>query len=263
MWCWLLAIAAPGLRGPAVAGRALRAAERQQEPLLANAARSMRCSAIRFCLPWPVSSCWRRSGRRCSISCLRRRPRRRSGTARRCYDSSDVYYTATSLLDFSRHRHFSRDSCVKRAGLAATAGALPVCDRGWAASRGCCSRVPGAQRVRGMEILVRGSLFRSAYELFYTAVAPGGQARREIADRRRGGPRGRRRRRRPASASARACARALRRRFSRLHAAFRRSRALRCAARAADTCVRSRRASSIVPSSLTRRWSRTPPRVPF
>ena len=86
-----------------------------------------------------------------------------------------VYYTATSLLTFLAQTLLAR-SCVKHAGLSAAAGTLPV-SSGWEASRGCCS--PGSPRsagIRGMEILVRGSFYRTAYELFYAPIPPGKSA---------------------------------------------------------------------------------------
>ena len=83
-----------------------------------------------------------------------------------------LYYTATSLLTFLVQTFASR-LCLKRAGLSASAGALPA-----AVSMGSLLSAvfPGfnlLSGVRGMEIVIRGSLYRSAYELFYTAVSPG------------------------------------------------------------------------------------------
>ena len=83
-----------------------------------------------------------------------------------------LYYTATSLLTFLVQTFASR-FCLKRAGLSASAGALPA-----AVSVGSLLNAvfPGfnlLSGVRGIEIVIRGSLYRSAYELFYTAVSPG------------------------------------------------------------------------------------------
>jgi AAA family ATP:ADP antiporter len=82
-----------------------------------------------------------------------------------------IYYTGTSLLTFLAQTLFAR-LCVKHAGLAVTAGTLPVSV--------CCGSLTGLLlpgfpvlgAIRATEIIVRGSLYRSAYELFYTAVAP-------------------------------------------------------------------------------------------
>jgi hypothetical protein len=83
-----------------------------------------------------------------------------------------LYYTATSLLTFLTQTFVSR-WCLKRAGLSASAGALPA-----AVSLASLLNAvfPGFNLlscVRGMEIVIRGSVYRSAYELFYTAVGPG------------------------------------------------------------------------------------------
>ncbi len=83
-----------------------------------------------------------------------------------------LYYTTASFLTFLAQTFVSR-FCVKRAGLAASAGALPA-----AVSLGSLLTAffPGfslLSGVRGMETVIRGSVYRSAYELFYTAVAPG------------------------------------------------------------------------------------------
>jgi ATP:ADP antiporter, AAA family len=83
-----------------------------------------------------------------------------------------LYYTATSLLTFLAQTFVSR-LCLKHAGLAASVGALPA-----VVSLGSLLNAvfPGFNLLsgaRGMEIVIRGSVYRSAYELFYTAVAPG------------------------------------------------------------------------------------------
>jgi ATP/ADP translocase len=82
-----------------------------------------------------------------------------------------LYYTATSLLIFLVQTFITK-FVLQHAGLAATASALPVT---LAAGGFAALLIPGftvLSGVRGMEILMRGSLFRSAYELFFTAVAP-------------------------------------------------------------------------------------------
>jgi hypothetical protein len=65
---------------------------------------------------------------------------------------------------------FATRVCVQHAGVALTAGALPA-----AISLGSVTGLlfpgfPTLTVIRAMEILTRGSLYRSAYELFYTAV---------------------------------------------------------------------------------------------
>ena len=82
-----------------------------------------------------------------------------------------LYYTATSLLTFLVQTLVVR-FIVQRAGLAASACTLPGTI---ALGSFVAAVVPGFKfltGVRAAEILVRGSLFRSAYELFFTAVAP-------------------------------------------------------------------------------------------
>ena len=82
-----------------------------------------------------------------------------------------LYYTATSLLTFLVQT-FAVRFFVRHAGLSAASCALP----GMIALGSLAAMVlPGFKVLSGVragEILVRGSLFRSAYELFFTAVAP-------------------------------------------------------------------------------------------
>ena len=82
-----------------------------------------------------------------------------------------VFYTATSLLTFLVQTFVVRFA-LQYVGLAGSASALPVT----AAAGGLTALlIPGFgvfNSVRAIEVVVRGSLFRSAYELFYTAVAP-------------------------------------------------------------------------------------------
>jgi hypothetical protein len=82
-----------------------------------------------------------------------------------------LYYTATGLLTFLAQTAFTRFA-LQHAGLAISAGTLP-------AAIGLGSLVSlttpgfrGMSGVRAIEIIARGSLYRSAYELFFTAVAP-------------------------------------------------------------------------------------------
>jgi len=81
------------------------------------------------------------------------------------------YYTATSLCTFLVQTLFVR-YFMQRAGLSASACALPATI---ALGSLAAAVIPGFRvlsGVRGAEILMRNSLFRSAYELFFTAVAP-------------------------------------------------------------------------------------------
>jgi hypothetical protein len=82
-----------------------------------------------------------------------------------------LYYTATSLLTFLIQTTATK-FIVQRAGLSATAGALPgVVSLGGAAGL-LLPGFPALGVIRAVEIVMRGSLYRSAYELFYTAIAP-------------------------------------------------------------------------------------------
>jgi len=82
-----------------------------------------------------------------------------------------LYYTAVSVLIFLVQTFIAR-VFLRHAGLATSAAILP----GMAAAGSVTALfVPGFTglcAVRGTEALLRGSIFRSAYELFYTAVAP-------------------------------------------------------------------------------------------
>jgi MFS family permease len=82
-----------------------------------------------------------------------------------------LYYTATSLLTFLLQT-FVAPFCVKHAGLTVTAGTLPVSISLGSLLGLLLPGFPPLTVVRGTEILMRGSLYRSAYELFYTAIAP-------------------------------------------------------------------------------------------
>jgi hypothetical protein len=82
-----------------------------------------------------------------------------------------LYYTATSVLIFLVQTFITR-VFLRHADLATSAAVLP----GMAAAGSLAALfVPGFKglcAIRGTEALLRGSIFRSAYELFYTAVAP-------------------------------------------------------------------------------------------
>jgi len=82
-----------------------------------------------------------------------------------------IYYTVTSLLTFLMQTFLTR-FCVQRAGLAFTTGALPAYISLGSLTSLLLPGFPVLSAVRAIEILMRGSLYRSAYELFYTAVAP-------------------------------------------------------------------------------------------
>ena len=83
-----------------------------------------------------------------------------------------LYYTGTSLLTFLLQALATR-YCVQHAGVAATAGALPPTDSLGGLMGLFVPGFPAISVIRAVEILMRGSLYRSAYEVFYTAVAPG------------------------------------------------------------------------------------------
>jgi hypothetical protein len=83
-----------------------------------------------------------------------------------------VYYTATSLLTFLMQTFLTR-LCVQHAGLASTTGSLPAFTSLGSLTALVLPGFPLIAAVRGIEIVMRGSLYRSGYELFYTAVAPG------------------------------------------------------------------------------------------
>jgi len=83
-----------------------------------------------------------------------------------------VYYTATSLLTFLAQTFLARPF-VKGAGLAATAATLPVSIGLGSLAGVLLPGFPAVGGIRAIEILVRGSLYRTAYELFYTPIPPG------------------------------------------------------------------------------------------
>jgi hypothetical protein len=94
------------------------------------------------------------------------------GTGAALFRFFGLYYAATSFLTFLVQT-FVSGFCIKRAGLAAAAGVLPAAvGLGALVSAG----FPGFHLltgVRGMESVLRGSVYRSAYELFYTALGAG------------------------------------------------------------------------------------------
>jgi AAA family ATP:ADP antiporter len=82
-----------------------------------------------------------------------------------------VYYTGASLLTFLAQTFLAR-VCVKHAGLAVTAGTLPVSISLGSLAGLWLPGFPALCGIRASEILVRGSLYRTAYELFYAAISP-------------------------------------------------------------------------------------------
>lgn len=82
-----------------------------------------------------------------------------------------LYYTGTSLLTFLMQT-FAVRLCVKHAGLAVTTGTLPAAVAVGSLTSLAFPGFPALSVIRGAEIVIRGSLYRSAYELFYVAVAP-------------------------------------------------------------------------------------------
>jgi MFS family permease len=83
-----------------------------------------------------------------------------------------VYYTVTSLVTFLIQTFLTR-VCVRHAGLAKTTGSLPAITSLGSLTALFLPGFPLIAGVRAVEIVMRGSLYRSSYELFYTAVAPG------------------------------------------------------------------------------------------
>jgi hypothetical protein len=80
-----------------------------------------------------------------------------------------IFYTSTSLATFAVQAGLSR-IWLKRFGPGRTVAVLPVAVTGASL---VSLLVPGAAAIffsRGLEVLLRGSLFRSGYELFYTPM---------------------------------------------------------------------------------------------
>jgi AAA family ATP:ADP antiporter len=82
-----------------------------------------------------------------------------------------LYYTATSLLIFLVQTFVTR-IFLQHAGLPATASVLPAMAAAGSFGALFVPGLKGLSAVRGTEAMLRGSIYRSAYELFYTAVAP-------------------------------------------------------------------------------------------
>ena len=82
-----------------------------------------------------------------------------------------LYYTATSLLTFLLQTFLTRP-CVKRPVWRFPPAHCPPAVRLGSLAGLLFPGFPSLAGIRAMEILMRGSLYRSAYEMFYTAVAP-------------------------------------------------------------------------------------------
>ena len=86
-----------------------------------------------------------------------------------------IFYTSTSLATFAVQAGLSR-IWLKRFGPGHTVAVLPVAVT---AASAVSLLIPGAAAIffsRGLEVLLRGSLFRSGYELFFTPM-PAGERR--------------------------------------------------------------------------------------
>jgi len=93
-----------------------------------------------------------------------------------------VYYTATSLLTFLLQA-FAARVCIQHAGIAATTGTLPAAITLGSFTGVLLPGFPVLSAIRAIEIVIRGSLYRSGYELFYTAVTPAdGRAVKSLID---------------------------------------------------------------------------------
>jgi len=82
-----------------------------------------------------------------------------------------LYYTATSLFVFLVQTLVTR-VFLQHAGLPASASVLPAMAAAGSLAALFVPGLKGLSAVRGTEAVLRGSIYRSAYELFYTAVAP-------------------------------------------------------------------------------------------
>ncbi len=80
-----------------------------------------------------------------------------------------MFYTATAVFSFLLQALGSR-VFLEKLGLAATVGSLPVSVSCGSLAVLFLPGLPILTLARGSEIILRGSLFRSAYELFYTPV---------------------------------------------------------------------------------------------
>jgi hypothetical protein len=82
-----------------------------------------------------------------------------------------VFYTGTQVLTFLAQTALSR-TALERFGLGRTVGSLPMAVGAGSAAALVVPAFPMFAAVRVLEFTLRGSLFRSGYELFYTPVPP-------------------------------------------------------------------------------------------
>ena len=86
-----------------------------------------------------------------------------------------IFYAGVGLITFALQALFGRLS-LERLGLARTAGTLPLAVAGSGLAGLLAPGLAAATAMRGVEAVVRGSLYRLGYELLYTPV-PRGQKR--------------------------------------------------------------------------------------
>lgn len=80
-----------------------------------------------------------------------------------------LFYTGAQVLTFLMQAVLSRIS-LERLGLSRTVMSLPLAVGGGAAGALLVPLFPMVAGVRALELVLRGSLFRSGYELFYTPI---------------------------------------------------------------------------------------------
>lgn len=93
------------------------------------------------------------------------------GTGRPLTQFFAWFYGATSLLGVVVQAFITPDVLSTR-GLAAAVSSLPLAVAVGGAGVLAIFDLTGLTLLRGIEVILRGSLFRSGYELFYTPVAP-------------------------------------------------------------------------------------------
>ncbi|NOT33905.1 MAG: hypothetical protein HOP12_07020 [Candidatus Eisenbacteria bacterium] len=82
-----------------------------------------------------------------------------------------TFYAATALLTFAIQSLFAR-AALEHGGLARTIGSLPAAVVGGATVALVAPGAASAIAARGLELVMRGSLFRAGYELLYTPIPP-------------------------------------------------------------------------------------------
>ncbi len=80
-----------------------------------------------------------------------------------------LFYTASSLLSFLLQT-FAAPAVLSALGLAATVSSLPMFVAAGGGGALIFPSLTGFTLLRGLEVVLRGSMFRSGYELFYTPV---------------------------------------------------------------------------------------------